>query len=172
MAHIEYTVNGQSLQIPILVDAVTYLDCDSQGYRPAAEPGSQTVAGFYHSLKFNVVLSFPSQILLLNQCKVTLFKIIREGDVLSVGSSEFSFHEISNNILSSESEPVKKKMRCTVCRKIFESGEEVIACPNPKCARIYHKHCWEFQKGRCPNRFCGYQSLWVEPSQQPVDQKT
>jgi hypothetical protein len=170
MAHIEYTVNSQSLQIPILVDAVTYLDCDSQGFRPEAEPTPQTVASFYHSLKFNVVLSFPSQVLFVNQCKVTLFKIIREGDVLSIGSTEFTFHEIWKEVLSSESEPVRQKTRCTVCRKIFEPGAEVVSCP--KCERLYHKHCWEYQKGRCPNRFCQYQSLWVEPIQQPADQKT
>jgi len=169
MAHIEYMANGKSLQIPILVDAVTYLDSDDQGFRPAAEPTSQTVAGFYHTLKFNVVLSLPSQLVFLNHCKVTLCKIIREGDILSIGSTEFSFHEISRKVLSADSEAVQHKTRCTVCRKVFEAGADVISCP--KCGRIYHEHCWEYQKGRCPNRFCQYQSLWVEPSQPPAEQK-
>lgn len=170
MAHIEYTVKSQSLQIPILVDAVTYLDCDSQGFRPAAELTPQTIASFYHSLKFNVVLSFPSQMLFVNQCKVTLFKIIREGDVLSIGSTEFTFHEISKSVLSSESEQVQKQIACEICLDVFKPEEEVISCP--KCNTMYHNDCWEYMKGRCPNRFCQYQSLWVEPSQQAADQKS
>jgi hypothetical protein len=171
MAHIEYIVNGKTLQIPIMVDAVTYLENNEQIFNSATELTSQTVAGFYHSNSMggNVVLSVPSQPLFVNRCKVTLFKIVREGDILTFGSTEFHFHEISKAILTSESDSVVQQQRCTICRKLFKAGDEVVYCP--KCNRMYHQHCWAYQKGRCPNRFCQYQALWNEPDKLTENQQ-
>ena len=165
MAYLEYMVaEGESKKLLLEASEVSYLV--DRGPEPTIEKAATSAAlgGFYHVRRTGfVVLSQTPHVLLVNQCKVTLFKILREGDGLEIGETyKFIFHELNREILNTKSAVVVQKQRCLVDRQMFKASEAVVYCP--ACGMAHHESCWQRQKGRCANgKVCQYQAPWDEP---------
>ena len=166
MAHLEYITDGQPRTVPLNAKAATYLLAEGQLFKLSPEPARDALAAFYHSRRHFVLLGWRSAPILVNQCKITLLKIVREADQLAIGPHAFVFHELATEILRADSELVVSGRRCLVDRRPFKPNDKVIYCP--ACGTPHHEHCWQFQKARCANGLaCDYQGPWDEPEAEP-----
>lgn len=165
MAHLEYTSEGEVKRI-LLDDApVRYLSDTGYVLRPVPELTSDTHVAVYRSKRYVVLLNLGHQSLYVNQCKVALFKIIREGDQLTIGQHDYTFRELIKEVLDADSTLVRQKKRCLVDGTPFRPGDIVVYCPS--CNTPHHEPCWQYQKGRCANgAVCQYQAPWAEPEPQ------
>ena len=126
---------------------------------PVVQP--YALAAFFHSKRYFVLVGLAYRSAFVNQCKVTMFQIVREGDLVSVGPHTFTFRELTTETLHADSELVVSRKRCLVDGLPFRSNDKVVFCPS--CNTPHHERCWQFQKGRCANgSICQYQAPWDE----------
>ena len=171
MAYLEHNVSGQIQRVPLDPKAISYVVGDgSQLGITAADathaPAASALAAFYRSKRHFVLLRLGLEPVLVNQCNVSLIKIIREGDLLAVGTHNVTFRELITEDLRNDSDLISARKRCLVDGTDFKAGDRVVFCP--ACPTAYHARCWEYQKGRCASRICDYQAPWDEPDQKTI----
>ena len=164
MAFLELmTENRESKSLLLEPTTVNYLENIGQDLKVAGKPTTDTLAAIYRSKHSSVLLCWGDQHLYVNHCKVVVFKIVRDGDQLTIGPYALVFRELLTIILDPESEVVKQGKVCLVCRKPFVVGNKAIYCP--ACGTAHHESCWQFQKGHCANgKVCRYSIPWDEPA--------
>src|SRR5215469_7921583 len=161
MAYLDSTVSGQLRRIPLNPQATTYIVSDGTQLTTIPQESPETIAAFYHSKRYFVLLAPGRTSVFVNQCKVSMMKIIREGDHLDFGAQSADFHELTIVVLTEGSELITNGRRCLVDRSLFKGGDSVVYCPS--CHTPLHERCWHYQKGRCANgRVCDYQAPWDE----------
>jgi hypothetical protein len=122
------------------------------------EASGSSLGSLYYAKRDIVLIAGNVKRLFVNGCLVSLFKIIRERDVIKFGEEDWTFYEIERRILDTNSDLVKQKKQCIVCGKQFKVNDAIVICPNPVCHASHHVECWKFQKGRCANgKICDYQ---------------
>ncbi len=132
-----------------------------EGLGVSNESSKDSFGSLYYAKRETILVVGSTKRILINGCLVSLFKIIREGDVIRFGEEDWNFYEIKKEILDANSIIVKKKKQCLVCRNQFKSKEIVVYCPS--CNTPHHENCWIDQKGRCANgKACDYQAPWAE----------
>jgi len=156
MAYLEQNVSGQLLRIPLDPKAITYVTSDGPRLEITLSTGAEALAAFYRSKRYFVLFGLGHAPIFVNQCKVSLIKIIREGDDLAIGAHNVTFHELIIEDLREDGELISKHARCPVGGEYFKPEERVVYCPS--CETAYHERCWHFQKGRCASRVCDYQA--------------
>ncbi len=125
------------------------------------EPSKDSFGSLYFSKRETVLVTGSTKPIFINGRLVSLFKIIREGDVIRFGEEDWIFYEIKKEILDGNSIIVKQKKQCLVCRNQFKPKDIVVYCPS--CNTPHHENCWVDQKGRCANgKACDYQAPWAE----------
>jgi hypothetical protein len=161
MAHLDNPVSGQMWRIPLNPQTTTYVVSDGTRLTTAPKVSPEAIAAFYHSKHHFVLLALGRTAVFVNQCKVSMMKIIREGDHLDFGNQSAVFHELTTGVLAEGSELITTGRRCLVDRGLFKAGDSVVYCPS--CHTPHHERCWRYQKGRCANgRLCDYQAPWDE----------
>jgi hypothetical protein len=161
MAHLESISEGKIERIPLNFVPVTYLEDSGKGLEPISELTPNAVAAVYRSKRNIVLLNLRSSSLYVNQCKVALFRIVREGDQLQIDAYKVLFRELHKEVLTPDSSVVHQKLRCLVDAKPFQVGDSVVFCPS--CGTPHHERCWQYQKGRCANgKVCQYQTPSAE----------
>lgn len=159
MAYLDSTASGHIQRIPLNPLATTYIAFDGTQLATAPQESPAAIAAFYHSKRYFVLVALSS--VFVNRCKVSMIRIIREGDQLDLGNQSAVFHELTTEVLTDGSELISSGRRCLVDRSLFKAGDSVVYCPS--CHTPHHQRCWEYQKGRCANgRVCDYQAPWDE----------
>jgi len=159
MAYLDNSIAGKVCHIPLNHQAITYITADAAQLATVPNGIPAAIAAFYPSKHHFVLLSLSQTPVFVNQCRVSMLKIIREGDHLAIGPQSAFFHELTKEVLQNGSALITSGRSCLVCRDIFKSGDSVAYCPS--CHTPHHARCWEFQRGRCANgRVCDYQVPW------------
>lgn len=86
----------------------------------------------------------------VNQHPVVRLRVLRQGDTLQIGRSELSVWEVQIKRLKPGDAAVGQK--CPVSRRMFQPGDEVIACPG--CGTVHGREAW-FLVEHCAQG-CGY----------------
>ena len=158
MAHLEYTANDEIARVVLDSQAITYLHGEGTRLTVAA-PSEKTSTVFYHSKRYYVVLSLGGPPVFVNRCKVSLLKIVREGDQIAIGPHTATFRELVTEVVSRDAPNLSSSTKCLVCQRPFQAGDHVVYCPS--CHAAHHDECWKWVRGRCANgKVCLYQAPW------------
>ena len=156
MVYLEQSAGGETRKIPLDPNSVTYIGVEGDYLTVVPESGNP-IAALYASKRNFVLVGQSDVALFVNYRKVTLLKIIREGDQVASGSCTAIFRELVIQVLPPDSSVIEKL--CLVCRAPFKEGERVVFCP--ACHIPQHERCWDVMQGRCANGlFCPYQAPW------------
>jgi len=137
MAYLDIAVSGR--RIPLNLQAITYLVSDGTQLTSATKESAEAIAAFYHSRRYFVLLALGRSSVFVNECKVSIFKIIREGDQVGLESESAVFHELTTEVLQAGSPLITAGERCLVDRGLFKPGDTVVYCP--ACHTAHHERC-------------------------------
>lgn len=163
MAYLEHEVSGELQQITLDPKPIAYVVDGGDRLSLTAANAADALAAFYRSKRHFVLLSLGRAAVFVNQCRVSVIKIIREGDILTLGTNTLTFRELVKEHLSNDAELLRAPGQCLVDGDRFKPGDDIVYCP--ECRTPYHERCWLYQKGRCARQLCTYQAPWDEPEQ-------